>query len=353
MKLQEPVTSKPIYCYKIADSRESAIYNPLAIMRALFIFMLLVLTISSCSKRNGTNLDLTLIDSTGNTLYIDSGRSSIVINNSGDSTRCYDVKSVEYNIVQIAPEGEWMNYVSKQSTATITCDGQEGQKRIIKVELRPVDQPDHVAYTLLHNCDEIHLEHDYYQIVTYGCCDAEPIHRIYDYTRELILEGNARILTGAIPNNPLKFFVGYTPDTSIYRPLSNDPLLQDTSAQDTSIQNTSVLGTLKLAFDANKKYEIKIMSPPLPPDLCSQYSPVITLIQTYSRDSLEVFQDEYQLWELENIQSIEEIRNVAIHVQYLCEIYYPVKPIIIPITKGRPFGKDSLVQTVHLIHITE
>ena len=291
------------------------------------ILPFVIATILSCSRESKVGELITQIDSTQNTLYIGKGQSSIVINNSGDSSKCYDIKSVEYKIVQIAPEGEWINYIAKESTSTVTCDGQEGQKRTIVVELSQVDRPKHTVYVLKHDADELFLEHDYYETVFYGCCDAEPIHRIYDYTGNLLLEGNARVLTGAIPNNPLKFFVSYTP----------------------TIDDTSILGTIKLVYDKDRKYDIKIVSSPLPLDFCSLYSPAISLVPSYSRDSFEVYENEYQLWELEPIQSIDEIRNVSILVEYQCEVYFKVEPIKIPLTNGKPFGKDSTVQHVTLI----
>lgn len=294
-------------------------------------FIVPLFGILSCSKKQTSSPDITLIDSTTHSLFIDRGQSSIVINTSGDSMKCYNIKSVDYRIVQLAPEGEWINFVVKRTSSTITCDGQEGQKRTIKVELSPVDHPRHVSYTLMHDSDEIFLEHDYYQTVNIGCCDAEPIHKIYDYEQNRLIEGNAGVLIGAIPNNPLKFFVGYTP-------ISGD---------------TTTLGSVKVAFDEDHQYEIRIKSKPLPPEFCSQYSPAISLISTYTRDTIEMFENEYQLWELETIQSIEEIRNVSIEVTYGCDEYYPVEKIVIPISNGKPYGEDSLVQHITLIHLLE
>lgn len=300
-------------------------------MRTLLLICTLFTIFLSCSRGKGPGQDITTIDFTDNTSFLDTGRSSIVINNSGDSTRCYDIKSVNYTIVQIAPEGEWINYVARQSQATVTCDGHEGQKRTIQVQLRPVDNPKHIAYVLQHECDEIYLEHDYYQTVTIGCCDAEPIHRVYDYNGKSILEGNVRILTGAIPNNPMKFFIAYTP-----------------TERDTTVGDTIEVGAITLAYDKDSKYTIKVLSRPLPQDLCSQYSPEISIVPTYGRDSLELYGDEYQLWDFENIESTDEIRNISIFVEYLCEVYYPVEPVKIPITNGKPFGKNEEVQVIYL-----
>ncbi len=144
----------------------------------------------------------------------------------------------------------------------------------------------------------------------------------------MLLESNPRIIIGSIPNNPLKFYVGFTP----------------------SVQDTTVLGYLKLVYNAEHKYEIKIMSPPLPPDHCSQYSPEFSLVPNGWRDTLEFVENEYQLWDLEMIESRDDIRNISMQVIYQCDEYYSVKPIIIPISKGMPFGRDSILQTVTLIH---
>jgi hypothetical protein len=285
----------------------------------------------SCKKPIEIPEELVRIDTTRTTLFIDSTQSSIVINNSGDSTRCYDIKAVDYRIVQIAPDSEYINYVVKQYTSTVTCDGHEGQKRTIRIELRPVDRPAHVEYVIQHDCDVINLEHDYYGTVVVGCCDAEPVHRIYDYQNNLLLQGNVRIAIGAIPNNPIKFFVGYTP----------------------TVDDTVIIGTVDIAFSKDRRYRVNVLSPPLPPDMCSQYSPLISLVKTYGKDTLEVFEDEYQLWDLEEIRSADEVRNVSVRVIYQCEEYYTVEPVFIPITNGKPFGKDSMVQQVRLIHVTE
>src|SRR5688500_15701775 len=297
-------------------------------MRILLLIIIITILSDSCSERGKLAEDITGIDSTGNTLFVDKGQSSIVINNSGDSTKCYDVKSVQYEIVQLAPEGEWINYISKEVSSTITCDGQEGQKRTITVQLSPVDRPKHTSYFFKHDADEIILGHDYYETIFYGCCDAEPIHKVYDYESNLIVEGHAKILTGAIPNNSLKFFVSYKP----------------------TIGDTSVIGSIFLAYDADNKYQIDILSSPLPPELCSQYSPEFTLTSTNRYDTLDVFEDEYQLWELEQIESIDQIGNIIIRVQYLCEVYFPVEPLQIPITRGKPFGNSDSRQTVVLKH---
>lgn len=295
--------------------------------------MLLILTFYflGCGKQPVVKEPAPLIDSTHTTFYIDRDESSIVINNDGDSTKCYGIKAIDYEIVQIAPEQEWINFIAKRTTSTATCDGQEGQKRTIKIELNPVDHPSYSQYVIQHDCDELMLEHDYYHTVFNGCCDAEPIHKIYDYGGNLLLEGNVKVLIGAIPNNPLKFFIGY-------KPYDDDSLS---------------LGTVSLVYDKDNKYEIKIMSPPLPPDLCSFYSPQMELVSMRYRDTLDVFEDEYQLWDLESIESEIEIRNIAISLVYQCEEYYPVDPIVIPVTRGMPFGKNERFQEVNLIHKVE
>ncbi len=121
-----------------------------------------------------------------------------------------------------------------------------------------------------------------------------------------------------------------------------------------NLADTTILGSLHLAYDADRRYKIDILSPPLPPEMCSQYAPSISLVSANRYDTLDVINDEYQLWDLETIESIVQIRNISIRVEYLCEIYYPVDPVTIPITFGKPFGKDSSLQQVTLIrHLPE
>lgn len=295
-------------------------------MRLLFIF--LSVTLIGCAKQEQSVEDITGIDSTAHTLFVGRGQSSITINNSGDSTRCYDIKDVDYEVIQIAPKGEWINYIVRKSSSTLTCDGQEGQKRTIIIELNPVDRPKHTAYVIRHDVDEINLEHDYYQTTYYGCCDAEPIHKVYDYSNHLITEGTARILTGAIPNNPIKFFVSYKPEP----------------------MDTTRLGSVFLAYDSNEKYQIDILSPPLPPEMCSQYAPEVTLVSRNRYDTLEIFENEYQLWDLENIDNVSQIGNLFIRVKYLCDPYFTIEEVEIPVSQGKPFGKDERVQSITLVN---
>lgn len=294
-------------------------------MRGLCFITGLILL--SCAKQDAAVEDITRIDSTAHTFFVGRGQSSITINNSGDSTRCYDIRDVDYEVIQIAPKGEWINYIVRKSSSTLTCDGQEGQKRTIIIELNPVDRPKHTAFVIRHDADEINLEHDYYQTIYYGCCDAEPIHKIYDYNNDLITEGTARILTGAIPNNPIKFFISYKPE----------PL------------DTTRLGSVFLAYDSHDKYQVDILSPPLPPEMCSQYAPEVTLVSRNRYDTLEIYENEYQLWELENIDNPNQIGNLFIRVKYLCDPYFTIEEIEIPILRGKPFGKDDRIQTINLV----
>jgi hypothetical protein len=297
-------------------------------MRFLISSALLTLCLLSCVNRKSSHQateSTETLDSLGNVFYRNDGQSYLFIKHDGDTTKCYDIQSVDYRIQQLAPAGEWGNYVIKETSITKTCDGQEGQKRSIKAEISPVEHPDEIFFVLQHDADELNLEHDYYHTVVYGCCDEEPIHKVYDYDGNLLIRGNSKLLIGAVPNNLLKFYVGYTPS-----------------------KEDSVIGTVHLVYNADEKYDIRIQSPPLPPEFCSQYAPSMSIVSTLGGDTLEVYQNEYQLWDLEQIQSTDQFNHLVIKVVYYCELYYPVEPIIIPIYNGKPFGKDSLVQHVRL-----
>jgi hypothetical protein len=307
-------------CFKGQPNKTNA-------MRKALFGILLAGILTSCSKQRTFQTESNeTLDSLGNVYFRDAGNSFLFIKYSGDSTKCYDVQSVDYEVLQLAPQGQWNTYVTKQTTITKTCDGQEGQKRSIRVELRPVDHPDRIFFALQHDCDEIYLEHDYYRTVFNGCCDAEPVHKIYDYDGNLLIEGNNEILIGAIPNNPLKFYLSYTP-----------------SALD------SVIGFVHLVYNKDEKYAVAIQSPPLPPDVCSMFSPEISLSSTRSSDSLDLYYNEYQLWELENIQNIDGFSYLNIQVNYYCEDVFPVESVNIPITRGRPFGKDTSLTAIELV----
>lgn len=294
----------------------------LPVLYILFAASLLM----SCSKQRTFQTESNeTLDSLGSIYYRDAGNAFLFIKYDGDSSKCYDVQSVDYKLLQIAPQGQWDNYVAKQTTITKTCDGQEGQKRSIRVELRTIDHPERIFQVLQHDCDEIYLEHDYYRTVFNGCCDAEPIHKIYDYEGNLLTEGTNQVLIGALPNNPLKFYLSYTPSDL-----------------------DSVIGIVHLVYNESEKYAVHIMSAPLPPELCSMYSPKVTLSSTISTDSLERYENEYQLWHLEHAESISGFNHLSIEVDYYCEDVYPVESIYIPIIRGKPYGRDTSIVEVRL-----
>ncbi|MEA5098660.1 MAG: hypothetical protein VB032_09015 [Burkholderiaceae bacterium] len=63
--------------------------------------------------------------------------------------------------------------------------------------------------------DEGKLSCDYYETITYGCCDAITNHRLFNPdTGKLLMEYADRLITVEVPNSPLKRFIGYKPSTA-------------------------------------------------------------------------------------------------------------------------------------------
>lgn len=66
------------------------------------------------------------------------------------------------------------------------------------------------------SADEGRLTCDYYETTWYGCCSAQPNHRLYNpKTGKLLMEYGERLITVEVPNSPLKRFIGYKPSETI------------------------------------------------------------------------------------------------------------------------------------------
>ncbi|MEO7177118.1 MAG: hypothetical protein ABIS69_05060 [Sediminibacterium sp.] len=263
--------------------------------------------------------------------YSGSGKSSIeIMVLDSNQSNAYTTVETSYKIVNIAIQAkrEPHHYLAEYTTTTKSCTGCEGQQRRIHVELKDLDKPQKTLYTIDQNGDELMLENHNYRTVTHGCCGAEDYLAIYDYDNKLIIDGDARILFGDIPNTQFGFYVSYKPE----------------------YEREGILGTLYFSYNSDERYAISIQSTPLPDDICSPVVPEIRIETGNSKDEFFPDTNEYLLWSQEQVKSKSEINHLNLKISYLCEPSLQLDPITIPIMEGKPFGKPDRIQSIQYVH---
>ena len=297
-------------------------------MRQILTILLLTIQLTSCvdKSKSDVNVSSDSLDQLDTTkgIFIDSGVSRFEIL-SGENSG-YDFKTIEtnYKLVFLSLYDELKHYFAKYLTTTKTCTGCEGQERNIDVRLNSFDSPAKTVRTINKNCDDLILDAHTYKTIVYGCCGGEDQLEIYDYNSKAIIEGDSKIILGDIPNSDINLFIAYKQETN----------------------DTTTLGTLYLSYSASDRYAIKIKSKPLPEDLCSLFTPDISVQTSDSRDKYSEANNEYTFWSLDKIDSQRDVNKLTIRITYDCESELNLKPIDIPIIGGKPFGKDSRDQEI-------
>jgi len=298
-------------------------------MRQILTILLLTIQLNSCvdkSKSDGNiSVDNSKQPDTTKSIFVDSGESRFEILSGEDSG--YDFKTIEtnYKLVFLNLEGDLKHYFAKYLTTTRTCTGCEGRERNIEVKLNSFDNPATTVRTINKNCDDLILDAHTYKTIVYGCCGGEDQIEIYNYDSKAIIEGDSKIIIGEIPNSGISLFIAYKHGTN----------------------DSTTLGTLYLSYSASDRYSIKIKSKPLPEDLCSLFTPDISVETKDSRDKYSETANEYTIWSLNKIRNQGDINGLTIRIKYDCESELNAVPIDIPIIGGKPFGKDSRDQELH------
>jgi hypothetical protein len=290
-------------------------------MKQIPIILLVTIQLAGCvDKSKPVSNDNSEQPDTTKSIYSDSGLSRFEIL-SGDDATGYDFKTVEtnYKLVYLDLDGDLKHYFAKYVTTTRTCTGCEEPQRNIEVKLNSFDNPATTVRTINHDCDDLILDVDTYKTIDYGCCGGEDQLEIYSYDRKSIIEGDSKITVGSIPNSDVRLFIAYKRETN----------------------DTTTLGTLYLSYSASDRYAIKIKSKPLPEDLCSLFTPDISVQTRDSRDNYFETKNEYTFWSLDKISNQVEVNGLTIRITYDCESKSNLAPIEIPIIGGKPFGRNA------------
>jgi len=320
-------------------------------MKNFNLFLIFILTLSSCNNSNVENLSGRIIElEKSNKILIDSIKSfkkaesdfnketskkqrkfdSLrnieVFFNKGTSffsktaeNSGYTKNEVTYDIEFISPNENFKTttaFVSKQSIKTKSCIGCESKKEDIKIELSTFLEPEKILYTIEKECNDIELKNNIYKTSLYGCCLNKDTYEYFDYSNKLIIESNLDIISSYIPNSKIDFYIGY---------------MFDENPKDIKFFN----GTLTFAYNSRDKYLIKISSK-------KEHDWLNTKLDIISKDKRDYKSDDgYSLWSLDKIKTKEQVNDVTVLLKIDDEIV-----LEIPIIKGKPFGKSDRLQEV-------
>jgi len=297
----------------------------------VFIFVLALLTTNGDANAQIKNAKT----DTNQIVFSDHPRSLIQIFKEGNGENigwCCKSTEIHYKIIFRCgnPFGKLFNdvsldetgcgyYLTKFTTTTTEHQGSENVEKKIKVEITPLYEPHHKPLVFYRECEDLFLENDYYKTVNYGCCGGDDEFSIYDFQNNLLINGDVKIVLATIPNSKIKFFTAYK----------------------SSDNDTSYLGTLFLCYNNKEKYQIKINKPQLLPSDCEYRVPELFIYSRDSRDVLRKKENEYELWSLNNSDSIKEIKDISVKLAFECNAYDKHDTLEMPIIEGRPFGNSS------------
>ncbi len=286
-----------------------------------YLFIVISILLASChddSQGKKTSLDTTN-KKFEKIIYSDSTTSSFLSSDSTSNGYSYKTIETAYKILYISPHpnSNLKHFVAKYVTTTEAATNNEGQHRNIKIEIRPLDKPDKIEFTIQKDCDEITLNDDTYKTILSGCCGAEEQIQLYDYDNKLILEGDAKILFGFIPVSRINIFVAYKNE----------------------IQDSTYFGTLFYCYNSSDKYSIRIKGS-LPSEKCSPFIPNIYMATTSSEDKFTKESNEYLFSSLSNVKNTNQINGLSLKIAFDCDNDLHLDTISIPIINGLPFGKN-------------
>ncbi|WP_156180343.1 hypothetical protein [Rufibacter radiotolerans] len=296
-------------------------------MRKLVFILLLALSHLGLAQKKGN-------------LHKDIGEASVQVVRDKDGVSGYSTVETTYR-VQYAqlPSREHQEYLAKLRTNTTVTRGMEGKDRTIEFALSPLGQPSLVALTAKHACDEIEFLNDHYRTTKNGCClDLDKI-KLFDYHNKEIIAGSGGVTTVTVPNNEVKFYFAFSDIDS--RPKS--------------------LGKITISYGSGRRYDIHLLSDkvlgdsvelidgkPFHVETCPYKNPELALLsggkEITERDS---YTGAYQLLSMEGIKSTSELRDIAIQVSFTCD--KSIKPFLIPIINGFPFGKNQWEHTYNIM----
>jgi len=228
-------------------------------------------------------------------------------------------KSVEstYKVFYMVESGKSDNYLARYKTSTTENRSEETPDRTIEVTISPLSQLNFIKYKIKQDCDELDLLNGYYKTIKYGCCLQSTEVRLYDYSNNLIIEGSERIFQGNIPNNSKNdFYFSYKSPT-----------------------DTLSLGQINFWFNENDRYQIILKTKRSTEHDGLEVCPILYPKIEMNLNVKDRFDNEeiYTFWSMEEIKSTSDI-NFSFTLAFDCDS--TILPITIPITNGKPFGKN-------------
>jgi len=260
--------------------------------------------------------------------FSNSGESSFtIIDRDSDSIYTYKIVETDYKLVYIAlNDSSKLNYYfAKYTTTSESNTNSENQNREIEIEVHPLDNPERIDFKLKEACDDIILGTEIFTTKEDACCGGEDKLAIYDYNKKLIIKGNEKIISGSIPNSPLKIYIAWENEDS----------------------DETTLGTLHYSYNSKDKYDIKVKGI-LPSDSSTLRTPEISIITSNSKDEFNNETNEYTLWSLNGCNSKALVNNITIQIVFDCDYKHKKITLSFPIIKGKPFGKEDRQQIVFL-----
>jgi len=256
------------------------------------------------------------------------GKASFEAQNTDEGIE-YKTIVTTYKVIQAFDSKEYKPYLATFTTETIKNLTHEGQKRKIEVAITPIFQLGVVKSKIVQECDELELFHNYYQTLKYGCCDISPEYKLFDYNNNLMIEGTEYIYKGIINNGIVNdFYFAYK--------TTNDTLS---------------LGSFNFWFGKDKQYQVVLKCKRMSvrdgiEKLCPILYPKIS-IPKMKKDTIENTK-EYYFHSMNHCKSTDDI-NFTVNLQFDCDENIP--SITIPIQHGKPFGKDSKLQTIEVKYL--
>jgi len=289
-------------------------------MRLPFFIIFIFLFLTSCDEFSSQKND------DESAMFSDSGKSSIQINKA-DSVGGFVYKTVEtnYKVMYLQLKKNISeHYLAKYITVKVTSTKSEQENETIEVILKPLLNPKGKMIHIKQICDDLMLEARNYYAVKHGCCGAPDVIRIYDYDNNLIVEGEEKVITANIPNSRIEMFSGFISGNT----------------------DKNFLGMLNISFGSDNRYFISLKTPFKISGDCIPPVPRIVIKSNSAKDAFIGENNQYDLWSLENVRTVDQINNISLNVIFECDP--KLEHIVVPIVNGMPYGNSKRIQEVVL-----
>ncbi|MCV9387758.1 YARHG domain-containing protein [Reichenbachiella ulvae] len=246
----------------------------------------------------------------------------------------YENKSTVYHRITSDPEtGDRLEKIKEvtfhshcklgtiKKTVERTIVGGEKVPTVVYAETSELNKPYWETTNYVNN---LQFQCNYYQATTFGCCGAENFNQLYSYdSKTPFLTYNEKCFHVEIPNSKIKLFIGYS--------------YADTEAEGQDI------GKLHLAtLDGNvNSVSFRVNNEKDKEGIIWYFTPQITISSSNPQNKINPSNNKIDLWGNNFAQSISEINDLTIHVEFINESTGQKTQADIPIIKGRLLGSDK------------